>query len=429
MFLRTLSNGLEVLVVEDNSVPLATITMTFKAGAFTESAYNNGLTGIYTSMFLTGDKEYPNEISFHYHLGQLGIISHYSTTDESSACYFTLPKFNLEEGLKIMNSAIRFSTISKLSLEKEKEMTKDQLKQKESNPNFALYNVMFRHLWGDLFYRKRAIGSNETINSASVELLEEIKNKYFYPNNALLVIGGDVEHVKVFDQVEKIYGGWTASNFDPFKKWSVPEFETLSKTVYFIVESSLSQSPFISIYWQGPDTRNDIPSTYAADVFSYIVNQKESKFNLALVQSGLALSVNAGYLTAKHIGPISLTIEPNPAKIDECMREVRKQIGLMDSDDYLSDEQIENARRMLSIKKIREEEITSDYVRTLSFWWASASINYFINYDEKLDKISRADIKSYVNKYIKDKPYCAGLLINPDLEKQLTADTFFKKTN
>ncbi len=51
MFLRTLPNGLEVLVVEDHSVPLATVMMTFKGGEITETEHTNGLNALYMSMF------------------------------------------------------------------------------------------------------------------------------------------------------------------------------------------------------------------------------------------------------------------------------------------------------------------------------------------------------------------------------------------
>lgn len=108
------------------------------------------------------------------------------------------------------------------------------------------------------------------------------------------------------------------------------------------------------------------------------------------------------------------------------MDEVKRQISLMDNDDYFTDGQIETAKRMLEINQVREEDITSDYVNTLSFWWASASLNYFLNYNDRLKKVSRADLKAYVSKYIKGKPYCAGLLISPDLKDQTKAETFFK---
>jgi zinc protease len=82
------------------------------------------------------------------------------------------------------------------------------------------------------------------------------------------------------------------------------------------------------IDWQGPDTRNDIPSTYSADVFSYILNQNSSTLKKALVQSGLALDVSISYLTLSHVGPITLFVVPNPDRIKECMAEVKTAVGI-----------------------------------------------------------------------------------------------------
>jgi len=426
MFLHTLPNGLDVLVIEDNSVPLATIMITFKSGAFTEPKNYSGFSGIYQSMLFKGNKDYYNEQDFNYHSGELGIqLSNATSTQEYAANYFTLPTSNLEPGLNFMNTAIRFAKMDPEELEREKKKTDDQLKQKESSPFFALADAMDRHIWGELYNRKTAIGNHLTTQLASPELMDTIKNKYYYPNNAILIIGGDVAHDLVFGMVEKIYGSWKASNFDPFKKWPIPEFKPLVKPDYFIVESILARSPVINIQWQGPDTRGDLQSTYAADVFSYILNQKSSKLSTALVQSGLASSVSIGYTTLKHVGPISLLVTPNPLKIQACMDEIKRQIVLMDNDDYLSASQIETAKRMLEIKSINEEEITTDFVHSMAFWWASASLNYFGGYYDNLKKVSLADIKTYVRKYIKNRPYCAGLLISPQLNKQISAETFF----
>ncbi|MDB5148522.1 MAG: insulinase family protein, partial [Mucilaginibacter sp.] len=218
---------------------------------------------------------------------------------------------------------------------------------------------------------------------------------------------------------------WQVPAFSPLKKWTVPEFEPLKKTDYFILESSLATIPNLLISWQGPDTRHDIPSTYAADIFSYILTQNSSKLSKALVETGLAQEISFNYITLSHGGEISFNIQPNPQKIRECMDEVKKQISLFDTDDYITDEQIQTAKRKLQINQVRRAEITSDYVQTLTFWWASASLNYHFTYNDKIEKITKANVQAYVRKYIKDKPYCAGLLINPDLKVQVNADSFF----
>jgi zinc protease len=110
----------------------------------------------------------------------------------------------------------------------------------------------------------------------------------------------------------------------------------------------------------------------------------------------------------------------------ECVEELRKQIDLMDSDDYLTDAQLANAKRILEIKKIREEDITTDYVHSLTFWWASASMEYYFNYEHNLNNVTLDNVKAYLRKYIKNKPFSAGLLINPEQKAQLNPDDFFK---
>jgi zinc protease len=195
------------------------------------------------------------------------------------------------------------------------------------------------------------------------------------------------------------------------------------------VESDLSRVPLVLMEWEGSDTRHDVQSTYAADVFSFIVNQTSSKFHKALVESGLALQTDISYLTLSHTGPITLDIVPNPDKIKECIAEVKKQINLMDSEDYFTDEQIATAVRKLSIERTMEKEVTSDFTQAMSFWWASASIDYYTGYVDHLQKITRADLQNYVRKYIKGQPYCAGLLISPELKAQIHPEDFFTATN
>jgi zinc protease len=422
IFLRKLPNGLDVLVIEDNSVPLATIMLTSKNGSFTETPAFNGLSHLYEHMFFKANKDYKSQEEFLDRVSELGIDFNGTTTFENVDYYFTLPKFNLKEGMKFMNSAIRYPKFDAQEMARENIVVDGEFQRKESSPGYALNEAMDRHLWGDLYSRKNTIGNHNVIRNAVPALMDSIKNKYYYPNNCLLTIAGDVAHDDVFKQAAAIYGSWQASSFDPFKKWPIPEFKPLQKIDNFYVVSNLTQVPILEINWIGPDTRTDIPATYAADVFSYILNQNSSKLSQSLVQSGLALQANVGYLTLSHSGPITFFVVPHPNKINECLAEVKRQIALWDTDDYLTNEQIETAKLKLGIRQTQEAEVTTDFVKVLSFWWASASIDYFTTYQESLAKISRADMQAYVRKYIKNKPYCAGLLVNPQLQAQVPAE-------
>lgn len=179
----------------------------------------------------------------------------------------------------------------------------------------------------------------------------------------------------------------------------------------------------------GPDTRNDIPSTYAADVFSYIVSQKSSKFQKELVDAGLAFQVQASYQTCKYVGPIQIFMVPNPASIKEAYAKLNEQISMWNTDDYFTDEQLATAKKMLAIEQTKDRESTSSYVHSVTYWWASASIDYYTSYIDNIQKVTRQDIKNYVNKYINGMPKITGLLVSPDMKTKLgitDAESFLK---
>jgi zinc protease len=238
----------------------------------------------------------------------------------------------------------------------------------------------------------------------------------------MLVVAGDVDHKKVFPMVEKIYGDWKASEFDPFEKWPIPEFEPLAGDSKYITVNENTRVPIVMMGWHGPDTRNDVTSTYAADLFLYILAQKTSKLQQDLVDSGLAYQVSLTYATNRYTGPIELTLVPNPAHIREAIEKVNEHIAQWNSDDYFSDEQLQTAKTLIAIDDARGKESTSEYVHTVTFWWAVADITYYTNYVENLSKVTREDIRNYVNRYIIGKPKVTGILLSPAMQEKLVYD-------
>jgi len=72
------------------------------------------------------------------------------------------------------------------------------------------------------------------------------------------------------------------------------------------------------------------------------------------------------------------------------------------------------------------KEKTSQFIHTVTYWWASADIPYYTDYVKNLNEVSREDIKRYIETYIKGKNSVTGLLITPDMRKALNTDSFFK---
>ena len=97
--------------------------------------------------------------------------------------------------------------------------------------------------------------------------MQTIQKKYYYPNNSILVLAGDVEHAEAFKKAPEVFGDWAPSDFDPFVKYPIPEFKPLQKSELFFTENANTRNPMLYMGYHGPDTRNDLKATYAADVF------------------------------------------------------------------------------------------------------------------------------------------------------------------
>jgi zinc protease len=296
----------------------------------------------------------------------------------------------------------------------------------ESDPSFQLWIETQKRCWGDLFTRKNPIGEHEVINTATPEKMMIIKDKYYIPNNSLLVICGDVEHNTVFDQVKQVYGDWKSSGFDPHQKYPIPEFKPIPKNDYYVKESSIAQTPTILYQWQGPDFRNDSTGTIVADVFSAALRLNSSKWQQALIDKGLATYADLSYTTNKYVGPIQLWVTPNPEKLKECYAEIMKQLGHVADADYFTDEQLATAKEVMRRNQIRNTEKPSSLPDILTYDWCSTSLNFYTDYTNACMTVTRQQVEEYAKKYIVNQPFIAGMIINADMNKQYKPGDYFK---
>jgi len=425
-YLETLDNGLEMLVIEDNSVPLVTIEIAVRNGAYTEDKEFDGLSHLYEHMFFKANKDYPSQEKYMERVQELGIVFNGTTSVDKVNYYITLTNDKLKEGLDFMNSAIRYPLFDTIEMRKENPVVDAEFKRAESNPQTLLYWDVQRKMYGDLYSRKNTIGDHDVILTATPEKMRIIKEKYYHPNNTLLSIAGAVNHTEVFELVSNIFGDWPQSDFDPQEKYPVPEFPALEKSENIILENEIAQAPIIMRSYIGPGAFDDLPATYAADVFSYILDQQSSKFQKDIIETGLARFANFGYFTNRTKGPITLTLVPDPARVEEAMAKIDEHINMWDNDDYFTDEQLQTAKDLLIIDDEYGQETTSNYVKSVSWWWCLKDIETYTKYAEGMQGVTRADIKAYVQKYIKGKNNITGIMVNEAMRSEMKVDELFK---
>jgi zinc protease len=412
---KVLANGLEVIVLEDHSIPLVTVELAVKNGSFTEPPELNGLSHLYEHMFFKANCAFTQHASYMETIDQLGILSNASTREEIVNYFSHTTSPNLRVAMLSIRDSARCPLFREQDFEQERQAVLGEIDRNESSPGYYLNQEMINRLFYKYPSRKNPLGNRETVKSATTNTMRLIQSRYYVPNNSALIVTGDATPDEVFKMADELFGDWARAE-DPFKKFPLVEHPPLPKSEGAIIKQPVG-NVIITVGWLGPSIGKDNAATYAADVFSFILRQPDSHFQRALVDSGLVTGIDLLYYTQRNTGPIQLLAETTPDKAKAATAAIYKEIAHFNDPDYFTDQELENAKGLLEADDLFSREKLSDYTHTLSFWWSSTGLDYFRGYLGNLRRTSRADINRYVSTYIQGKPH-VGLAMLSDESQQ-----------
>jgi zinc protease len=416
IYSKELPNGLDVVVIENSVVPLVTIELNVRNGSYTEPPEYNGLSHLYEHMFFKANALIPTQEKYLERMQELGMSWNGTTTEERVNYFFTFNKEELKDGFEFMKAAAVTPLFLQSELERERPVVTGEYDRAEASPYFHLFREVNKKMWYKYYSRKNVIGDREVILTCDQKKMQTIQNRYYIPNNSALFIAGDVKHEEMFKFAEQYFGDWKRGE-DPFKLYPVPDHPPLTKNETVIVEKPVNAIT-MQIGWHGPCLSKDTKSTYAADVFSYIVGQRNSRFQKTLVESGLLMFVGLGYYTLDHTGPITIQAQTTADKYQQAEKAIFEEVGKFTSPDYFTEEQLENAKGQLELNEMYQQERPSTFVHTVGFWWAVTNgLDYYLNYIDNLRKVTRKDINEYVQKYMQNAMHVKGVLISPEDRK------------
>lgn len=415
---QVLPNGLEVIILEDHSIPLVTIELAVRNGSYTEPPELNGLSHLYEHMFFKQNRAIANAEEYLRTIGQMGIAYNGTTREEVVDYYFTTTSPNIRTAMQFMKDAARYPLFDEREFAREKQVVIGEIDRNESNPFYYLNQEMNNRLFFKYPSRKNPLGNRETVGSATTEMMRTIQQRYYVPNNSALVITGDVTPQEVMKMAQEFYGDWAKREKDPFVEFPLVEHPPLPKSDGAVIVQPV-QNVIINIGWQGPSIGKDNPATYAADVFSFILRQPNSRFQRNLVDTSLVTGVDLSYYTQRNVGPIALIAQTTPDKARAALKALYQEVSHFNDKDYFTDEELESAKALLEADDLYSREKLSDYTHTLSFWWASTGLDYFRGYLPRLRATSRADISRYITTYIQGKPHIGLALMSNEAQNQV----------
>ena len=412
-----LRNGLEVIAVENHGIPIATVELNVKNGAFTQRPEYNGLAHMYEHMFFKASKAYPNAEAFGQRAAELGARYNGTTQEERVNYYLSLPSDSVRGGIALIADAVRGPLFLPQELAQEKEVVLGEYDRNEASPGFAIQQALSAALYPGNASRKNTIGDREVLRTVTPEKMRFIQSRYYVPNNMALIVTGDINPAQIFAVADSLFGNWQRGP-DPFTVDPIPPIPPMPRSSALISEADVG-AVTVLIQWQGPSVRRDRASTYAADVFSDALNTKGSRFQRLLTDSGLWTAVGVNYYTLDQVGPITISGQTTPEKLREALAVLWREIDKLDDPGYFTVSELEAVKAQRGTDNQFGIEKTSELTHTVGFWWAVADLDYFMGYVDNMARQTPADLRRYAARFIIGKPSVTGVLISAEDRQRL----------
>jgi zinc protease len=414
---RVLPNGLEVIVVENHGVPLATVEVNVRNGSFTQTPEYAGLAHMYEHMFFRANAKYPESEMYLDRASQLGAVFNGTTQEETVSYYLTVPADSVRGAIEWLTPALRAPLFLESELAVERQVVIGEYDRNESSPFFQLQRQMDMKLYPGNYSRKNVIGDRQVVATTTPAKMRYIQHKYYIPNNSVLIVAGDVQPDSIFAIAEKQLGGWERGP-DPFVTDPIPDIPPLAANDAVVAEADVN-AVTVLLQWQGPSVGKDPTSTYAADVFSDLLNDPQSQFQQRLVDSGLWQGVTVNYYTLNHTGPITISGQTSPEKLRQALAALNLEIGRLDDANYFNPDALKAVQAHRAVTSAFGREQASAFAHTLGFWWSVASLEYYMGYVDNMAHRTTQDLRAYARKYIVGKPHITGVLISPDGRRRI----------
>jgi zinc protease len=202
----TLPNGLVVVVVEDQRLPLVSYRLAFRTGNSHDPRELPGLMDMMTGLLTEGtgtrtSREIADEVARLGATLQAGASSDYTTVAASSLATFS------DEILELMADVALRPVFPENEVELAKQNTKESLKQQRAQPSFLASEMVARVMFGEHPYAVTA-PTPESIDATTRKRLVEFHRSKFVANNAVFVVAGDVQQETILQRIENLFGDW-----------------------------------------------------------------------------------------------------------------------------------------------------------------------------------------------------------------------------
>ena len=310
----TLGNGLQVILHEDRSDPIASVAILYHVGSNREEVGRTGFAHLFEHM-LFQESKHVGQDQFFKKIQQAGGTLNGGTWQDGTIYYEVVPNNALEMVLWLESDRMGYllSTVTQEAFKNQQEVVQNEKRQRVDNVPYGHTSYVIDKL---LYpqnhpYNWQVIGSFDDLQNATIADIHNFYKKWYGPNNATLVVAGDFDKAQIRQWIEKYFGELKSS---PPVESPKPMPVTLSETKRAFHEDNFARSPELNMVF--PTVEEYQKDSYALDFLAELFadGKKAPLYKVVVEEKKLAPSVSAFQNSSELAGVFRIRIRAFPQK-------------------------------------------------------------------------------------------------------------------
>lgn len=404
-----LSNGLKVLLVEVPKAPVVTVQIWYRVGSRNEMMGRTGLSHMLEHMMFKGTTKYPKG-TFSRTIRKNGGNDNAFTSQDYTAYFENLSADRLELALELEADRLEGLVLNEKEFQLEREVVKEERRLRtEDDPQAFLAESLFAQVFAVHPYHWPIIGWFPDLNSMTLEDLQRHYDTYYSPNNATLVIVGDIKGDKLLPTIKRI--------FEPLPRGPAPPkpiaVEPEQRGERRFIMKRDAQVPFVMAGYRVPNYTND--DAYPLTILESILSQgKSSRLYRSLVyKQKLALAVGAEYSLLQadpELFYCFAVVQPG-RKVEEVEQSIYREIERLQNEP-VTEQELQRAKNQVEASYTFGQD--SNFRQAMLLGQAEtvgAGWRHVDAYLEKVRTVTAEDVRRVARRYFVEDTRTVGILI------------------
>ncbi len=409
---RVLDNGMKVIVKPDSRAPVAVSQVWYRAGSMDEGYGETGVAHVLEHMMFKGTKEVPAG-EFSRRIAAAGGRENAFTSRDHTAYFQTLQSGRLELAFKLEADRMANLVLSPEEFAKEIQVVKEERRLRtEDNPHALVYEKLMATAYLAYPYRHPIIGWMNDLQHMTVADARGWYQRWYAPNNATLVVVGDVEPEAVFALAERHFGPLAARELPQRKPHAEPEQRGKRR----LSVKAPAKLPYLLLAWPAPRLQDPGQDwePYALEVLAGVLDGHASaRLPQRLVRERkLATDVGAGY-DAISRGPAQFLVDATPAEgrtAAEVLAALKQEIARIQREGIEARELERVKAQVLAAQVYQQDSLF--YQAMLIGEWTMAGLDHRLQERrfERLQAVTAEQVREVARRYLVDERLTLAML-------------------